>query len=178
MIDSVPGKLVKGVYQRALFSDLSAGLITSLASAGIDLSKPLLESYPIAAWYRSIELTAESLFVEAPAAHRQRALGRHLIEVLDSRKLIKGPWLGMAKLMGPRRALKQAADLGGQFSPIRLEARERNAREFEVTVGDDQQSEFLAGLLEGLLTVLGARSAQVKVESAAAGQAVFSATWS
>ncbi|MBL8937568.1 MAG: DUF2378 family protein [Archangium sp.] len=174
---NVPGKLVKGVFQRALFPDLSADLITALAGAGLDLSSPLHEHYPKPVWYRSIELTADSLFAEKAQAQRLRHLGRHVIVSLDDRKLVKGPWLSMAKLMGPRRALKQAAEMGAQYSPIHLDVKERGSKELQVTVEEDQQPEFLAGLLEGLVSILGGKSAHVKVESAANGHAVMAATW-
>ncbi|MCU0695417.1 MAG: DUF2378 family protein [Myxococcaceae bacterium] len=173
----IPGKLVKGVFQRVLFADLSAELIAALAGAGLDLSVPVQEAYPRPVWYRSIELTADSLFPDGDQASRLRRLGRHVIEVLEARKLLKGPWLSMAKLMGPRRALKQAAEMGGQYSPVQLDVRERSSRELEVTVAEDQQAEFLAGLLEGLVGVLGGKAPAVRVESAGNGRAVMAASW-
>jgi uncharacterized protein (TIGR02265 family) len=173
----IPGKLVKGVFQRVLFADLSADLITALAGAGLDLSVPLQEAYPRPVWYRSIELTADSLFPDAEPMSRQRRLGRHIIDALESRKLLKGPWLSMAKLMGPRRALTQAAEMGAQYSPVNLSVRERSSKELEVTVSEDQQPEFLAGLLEGLVGVLGGKAPSVKVESAGNGRAVMAASW-
>lgn len=176
-IEHIPGKLVKGVFQRALFPDLSADLITALAGAGLDLSSPLHEEYPRPVWYRSIELTADSLFAEKAESQRLRHLGRHLIVSLDDRKLVKGPWLSMAKLMGPRRALNQAAEMGAQYSPIHLDVKERSSKELQITVAEDQQPEFLAGLLEGLVSILGGKAAHVKVESTANGRAVMAATW-
>lgn len=176
-MEHVPGKLVKGVFQRVLFPDLSAELITELAGAGLDLSIPVKDAYPRPVWYRSIELTAESLYPEVEPPARLRQLGRHVIEALDSRKLVKGPWLGMAKLMGPRRALKQAVEHGAQFSPIHLDIKERSPKELEITVAEDQQTEFLAGLLEGLVEILGGRTPHVKVLSTANGRAVMAATW-
>lgn len=176
-MEHVPGKLVKGVFQRVLFPELSAALITELAGAGLDLSIPVKDAYPRPVWYRSIELTADSLFPEADASARLRHLGRHIIEELDARKLVKGPWLAMAKLMGPRRALKQAVEHGAQFSPIHLDVRERSPKELEITVAEDQQPEFLAGLLEGLVEILGGKAPHVKVLSTANGRAVMAATW-
>ncbi|MBL8924345.1 MAG: DUF2378 family protein [Myxococcaceae bacterium] len=176
-MEHVPGKLVKGVFQRVLFPDLSAELITELAGAGLDLSIPVKDAYPRPIWYRSIELTAASLYPEGDPPARLRQLGRHVIEALDSRKLVKGPWLGMAKLMGPRRALKQAVEHGAQYSPIHLDIRERSSKELEITVAEDQQTEFLAGLLEGLIGILGGKAPHVKVLSTANGRAVMAATW-
>lgn len=176
-MEHVPGKLVKGVFQRALFPDLSADLITALAGVGLDLSNQVHETYPRQVWNRSMELTAESLFQELPAPQRLRHLGRHIIVALDTRRLVKGPWLGMAKLMGPRRALRQAAEMGAQYSPISLDVRERNARELEVTIDEDQQVELFAGVLEGLVGILGGKSPVVVVESTANGRAVMAASW-
>jgi uncharacterized protein (TIGR02265 family) len=176
-IEHVPGQLVKGVFQRVLFQELSADLIGSMAAAGVDLSVPLQETYPKASWLRAIELTANSLFPDTPYADRLRRLGRHIIETLESRKMIKGPWLTMAKLMGPKRALKQAADLGVKYSPVRLDVKERSGKELEIDLDEDAQPEFLAGLLEGLVEALGGRDARVKVESATNGRAVMAATW-
>jgi uncharacterized protein (TIGR02265 family) len=173
----IPGKLVKGLFQRVLFQDLSAELILALAEAGLDLSAQVHEAYPRTVWFRSIELTADSLFPDVAAEARLRRLGRHVIEALESRKLVKGPWLSMAKLMGPRRALKQAADMGSQYSPVHLDVRERSAKELEVTVAEDQQAEFLAGLLEGLVGVLGGKAPSVKVESTGDGRAVMAVSW-
>lgn len=176
-LDNVPGQLVKAVFQRVLFQDLSAELIGALAHAGLDLSTPLKPAYPKAVWCRSIELTADSLFPEAAADARLRRLGRHLIESLESRKLVKGPWLSMAKFMGPRRALKQGAELGAQHSPIPLHVKERSSKELEVSLDEGDQPEFLAGMLEGLVEALGGKSAQVTVESVVHGRAVMAATW-
>lgn len=176
-MEPIPGKLVKSLFQRVLFPDLSAQLIQSLATAGVDLSAPLLDSYPRPAWYAAITLTADSLFAEQAADTRLRSLGRHILTALDSRKLIKGPWLSMAKLMGPKRALKQAVDMGGSSSPVRLEIRELGSKELEVTVAEDQQTEFLAGLLEGLVEVLGGKSARATVGKSGNGSAVFSVSW-
>jgi uncharacterized protein (TIGR02265 family) len=173
----IPGKLVKGVFQRALFADLSADLITALAAAGLDLSVPLHDAYPRTVWYRAIELTAASLFPDEAPDARLRRLGRHVIESLEARKLVKGPWLSMAKLMGPRRALSKAAELGAQYSPVRLDVREHHSKEVEVTVAEDQQPEFLAGLLEALVELLGGKVASVRVEAAGHGRAVMRASW-
>jgi uncharacterized protein (TIGR02265 family) len=176
-MENIPGQWVKGVFQRVLFQDLSAELITQLAGAGLDLSAQIAESYPRRVWHRSIELTADSLFPEVAHEKRLRKLGQHIIQSLESRRLVKGPWLAMAKLMGPRRALKQAAELGAPNSPIRLELKERSSREVEITIAEDQQAEFLAGLLEALVAALGGKSPHVKVESVTKGHAVFAASW-
>lgn len=176
-IEHVPGQLVKGVFQRVLFQDLSADLIGSMATAGVDLSAPLQSSYPKATWVRVIELTSQSLYPDEAEPDRLRQLGRHIIEALQARKLVKGPWLSMAKLMGPRRALKQAAEMGVQYSPVRLDVKERSSKELEIDLDEDAQPEFLAGLLEGLVEALGGKDARVRIESAANGRAVMAATW-
>lgn len=177
MTTEIPGKLVKGVYQRVLHDDVTPQLRALLSDAGIDLGHPLKEAYARSVWYRGIELTAQALFPGVAADESQRKLGRHIIGALESRNLVKGPWLSMAKLMGPRRALLKAAQWGASASPVRLTVRERTSKALEVSIEEDQQTGFLAGLLEGLIEALGGKTATVTVESTAHGQAVLAASW-
>ena len=108
---------------------------------------------------------------------QQRQLGRHLITVLQSRNLLKGPWVTMAKFIGPRRAMKQAASFGAENSPVKLSVREVSSQELEITVDEGQQTEFLAGLLEALVGMLGGKNARVATVSTSETQTVFNATW-
>ncbi|MFZ5441680.1 MAG: DUF2378 family protein [Myxococcota bacterium] len=173
---AIPGKMVEGVFKRLLAPDLTPQLIGQLAEAGIDVSVPAHPSYPRAAWYRAVSLTAAALFPELPEATQQRKLGAHIIHALQSRHVIKGPWLSMARLMGPRRALKQAMDFTDR-SPIRMTITERSKTEFEVAVDDKEQPEFLAGLLEAAIHMLGGKSPHVALEGERGHSNLFRATW-
>lgn len=168
----IPGKLVESVFKRVLAADLTPALQTQLAAAGVDVSGPMQPSYPRTAWYQAIELTAKTLYPQDELPAQLRKLGGHIISSLQSRQIIKSSWLTMARLMGPRRAIKQAMDFTDR-SPIKLTITERAKSEFEVSVDDTEQPEFLAGLLEQAITMLGGKNASV----VSAGQGLFRASW-
>ncbi len=174
----MPGRLVQAVFKKVLAADVTPELTQLLKHEGLDLSAPLADEYPRTVWHRAIEVTAAALFpTVGDALEQQRRLGRHVIISLQSRNLIKGPWLTMAKLLGPRRALKQASDFGAENLPVTLEIKEKSSKELEVTVDDGRQIEFLEGLLEALVGMLGGREPRVAVISSTEQRAVFSATW-
>ncbi len=175
-MNPIPGKLVESVFKRVLASDITPELKTQLAEAGLDLSGPMQPSYPRAVWYQAIELTAKTLFAQDPLPAQLRKLGGHIITSLQSRQIIKSSYLTMAKLMGPRRAIKQAMDFTDR-SPIKLTITERAKTEFEVSVDDTNQPEFLTGLLEQAITMLGGKNASVTSEGARDGQGLFRASW-
>lgn len=175
-MSTIPGKLVEGVFKRVLAPDLTPALISQLAAVGVDLSAPPQPSYPRTAWYLSVELTAKALFPEKPLDVQLRSLGGHIIDALQSRHVIKGPWLSMAKLMGPRRALKQAMDFTDR-SPVKLTITERAKNEFAISANDTEQPDFLAGLLEAAIAMLGGKSPTVALEGTHEGSSHFRATW-
>lgn len=172
----IPGKLVEGVFKRVLVQDLTPELIAQLAAVGVDLAVPAPPEYPRTAWYLAVELTAKALFPNEELSVQLRKLGAHIIASLQSRHVIKGPWLSMARLMGPRRALKQAMDFTDR-SPVKLTITERAKNEFAITVDDTEQSDFLAGLLEAAIAMLGGKAPAVSLEAVREGSSHFLATW-
>ncbi len=175
-MSAIPGKLVEAVFKRVLAPDLTPELTAQLASVGVDLSGPMEANYPRPTWYLAIELTAKALYPNDALPVQLRKLGGHLITSLQSRQIIKGAWLTMARLAGPRRALKQAMDFTDR-SPVKLTITERSKTEFEIAVDDTEQPDFLAGLLEAAITMLGGKSAGVTLEGALESSAQFRATW-
>lgn len=172
----IPGKLVEAVFKRVLAPDLTPALIDQLVKVGVDVSIPMEPSYPRTTWYLAIELTAKALYPDDPLPSQLRRLGGHIITCLQSRHIVKGAWLTMAKLAGPRRALKQAMDFTDR-SPVKLTITERSKTEFEISVDDTEQSDFLAGLLEAAITMLGGKNAAVKLEATSESSSLFLATW-
>ena len=172
----IPGKLVEGVFKRVLVQDLTPALIAQLADVGVDLAVPVSSDYPRTAWYLAVEITAKALFPNDELPVQLRKLGAHIITSLQSRHIIKGPWLSMARLMGPRRALKQAMDFTDR-SPVKLTLTERAKNQFAITVDDGEQPDFLAGLLEAAITMLGGKAPTVALEATRDGVSHFLATW-
>ena len=176
----MPGRLVQSVFKKVLASDLTPALLEELKAVGLDASpgSEPVEQYSRTVWFRAIELTAAALFPSVgEPLEQQRQLGRHVISSLQTKNLLKGPFITMAKLVGPRRALKQAADFGADKLPLQFEVKEKSARELEVIVDEGRQSEFLAGLIEALVGILGGKDPRVATLSQTEHRAVFSATW-
>jgi uncharacterized protein (TIGR02265 family) len=103
-------------------------------------------------------------------------MGGHIITSLQARGIIKATWLTMARLMGPRRALKQAMDFTDR-SPVKVTITERAKNEFSIEVDDPEQPDFLAGLLEAAIAMLGGKAPEVSLEAAREGSSHFRATW-
>jgi uncharacterized protein (TIGR02265 family) len=173
MTRPISGKLFDGVFRRLLAGEVPAEVTQKLAELGVDLSA-LQPTYPRELWYRAIAETAAALYPSDPGGLRK--LGRRIVSSLVSRDLIKGPWLGMAKLLGPRRALKQAVERMDS-SVVKLHLHEKSKHELEIVADETEQAEFLAGLIEGAIDLLGGRDAKVVVVGPRGASTVFSATW-
>jgi uncharacterized protein (TIGR02265 family) len=174
----ISGKLVDGVFRHALASDVSEQLRGELARAGLDLTPVALEpTYPREVWYRAVALTATALFPHDSTEEQLRRFGRHVVASLQARHVFRGPWLTMARLLGPRRALQQIA---GRLtdSPVALSITVRGHSGVEVFVEEREQAGFLVGLLEAACEVLGAHECQVTVvEGRSPGGTTLSASW-
>lgn len=168
--------MVNGLFTRVLGPDLTPDLKTQLAGAGVDVAAPPPDSYPKTTWYRAIELTSKALFPSLDGPAQQRKLGAHVIDSLQTRQIVKSAYLTMAKFMGPRRALKQAMDFTDR-SPVKLTITELSKTEFEISVDDKEQPDFLAGLLEAAIGMLGGKSASVSLKGPQGDANLFRATW-
>ncbi len=175
---TLPGKLVDGVFRKVLAQDMTPALTEVLKDNGLDLALSTPPEVDVAVWNQCIEATAQALFPEQDEP--TRALGRHILASLESRGLVKGPWLSVARLMGPKRALRQAAQFveRDKNSPLKLQVRELASNVFEVTAHDAQQPSFLAGLLEGVVLGLKGKNAKAEIASLDASTAVFRLSWS
>ena len=172
----IPSALAQAVFHRVLAEDLTDELRGALAGAGLDVAA-LAAAVPRGTWERALELTAQALFPGAPADDGLRRLGRHLVDVLPQRGLVKKAWLSMARLLGPRRALKQGAGLKSDSSPVAVTVVDRGSHEVEVHVDDGRQPQLLAGLLEGLVALLGGKDVRVLVASVQPHGSVLVASW-
>lgn len=159
-MSELPGRLFQGVFGRVLQAEITPELRHTLGEAGLDLAA-LEAHYPRALWFRSVALTAAALFPDDAPPEQLRRLGHHLIAALQSRGIIKAPWLTMARLLGPRRALRQAMDFLDR-SPVKVTLTERSKSEFEIFVDADQQPEFFEGLFDAALLTLGAKKPVVR----------------
>lgn len=154
---TVNASVFKGIYEKALAGSVSAELEARLQDVGVDLAQ-LEAEYPHATWLRAMELTAQELFPGRPQDDALKKLGRRIVTGLKDQGVIKGPVLAMAKLMGPRRALKEVVSRSAaDGSSIRMELVEHGARALTLKVDDGSIAELFAGALEPLIELLGGK---------------------
>jgi uncharacterized protein (TIGR02265 family) len=177
MKEPMSGKLVHGVFGRVLGPELSPSLRARLRAVGLDLdSSALAPSFPREVWYRAVALTAADLFPAEAEPEQLRRLGRHLIDSLEPRGIVRGAWLKMARLVGPRRALTEVARWLDE-SPVALVVAERGRKAVVVSVAEHEQLELIAGLLEATGAALGARHCAVTVEERSGWGTRFLLAW-
>lgn len=171
------GKVIEGVFTQALADSLSAELRLRLVAEGVNVDGPVLESYPAEVFMRALEIAAAEIFPGKSQGEALRALGVKVVLALRARGAIKGPVLMVAKVMGPKRVLKQLvqqAHKGNTYLEVTLREVSHGA---QLELNDGSLAEFLAGALEGLLGALGARSPIVEPRIDGPHRAVLHAHW-
>ena len=174
--DTIPGKLVESVFKKVLAPDLTPAAIEGLAALGIELHAAPPDTYLRTTFHQAMALMGRTLYPSLAPPEQLYRLGRHLIASLQTRNVVKGAFISMARFLGPRRALKQAVDHLDR-SPVKLTVTERSKTEFEIAVDDREQPEFLRGMLEEAIHLLGGRSAEVALLGPQGESNVFRASW-
>jgi uncharacterized protein (TIGR02265 family) len=127
---------------------------------GVDLKKSL-PAYPVATWWRAIEIVASKL--EGSRRDRLRQIGRGLAEGY-SKTFIGKAVLPLARLIGTRRSLLRAPinfRAGNNFVDVVIELDE--PFHMKLRVNDvNSITDMFAGSLEGLVTVTGGSNPQVE----------------
>jgi uncharacterized protein (TIGR02265 family) len=174
----VSGRLVAGLFEKGLTGAVTPELRAHLEAEGIALQK-LAPSYPHATWIRGLEITASELYAGEVLSDGLRKLGARVVRNLKASGVIKGPFLTMGKLMGPKRVLKQISGQpvrGAEF--LRIEVHEKNGKHLEVHLNDGAIGDFLAGGLEAILEVLGGRNPRVQPLVTTPERCILDVTWS
>lgn len=174
---SVGGKVVAGLYGRALSKWLTPEAKEALKGAGIDTAA-FAASYSYQAWVDGLNATSGALFPDQLPPAALRSLGQRVVLGLREGGVIKGAYVTMAKFAGPKRVLKQ---LDGQ----RLEGAEflapkvieRGSKQIEVELAEVASLSFLAGALEAALEALGVRDGRVD-QSVRGERGVLLVSWS
>jgi uncharacterized protein (TIGR02265 family) len=173
----VSGKWVEGLFNRALGPSIDQELGALLKAEGLELSRPMQNSYPRERFVKWIMISARELFPDREQAQALRLLGAKVVEDLRSAGKIKGAVLGMAKLLGPRRVLKQLADYVQGQSSLRVKLEERGKSGAALELNDGELVDFLAGSLEVILPLIGARDAKVDATLVTPERSVLVVHW-
>lgn len=167
-----------GLFEVGLAKAVTPELVAHLAAEGIELGK-LRDTYPYDTWVRGLEVTASELYGGEVLSDALRKLGARVVITVRDSGLVKGPILAMGRLMGPKRVLKHASGQpvrGADF--LRIDVHEKQGKRVEVHLNDGAIGDFVAGILEAVVEVLGARDAKVQALVTTPERCVLDVSWS
>ena len=173
----VSGKWVEGLFNKALGPSIDRELNELLKAEGLELSRPLQHAYPRERFVKWLTLSAREMFPDEEPAQALRLLGAKVVEDLRAAGSLKGPVLGVAKLLGPRRVLHKLADYVQGQSSLRVKLEEQGKGAAQLELNDGELGDFVAGSLESILRLVGARSPQVDATQVAPDRSVLSLRW-
>lgn len=173
----VSGKWVEGLFNRALGPSIDHELSALLKAEGLELKRPMHHSYPRERFVKWVNISARELFPGQPPDVALRALGTKVVEDLRAAGDIKSPILAMAKFLGPRRVLRQLVDYVQGQSSMRVKIQEQSKTEAQLELNDSELAEFVAGSLEAILPLIGARGARVETTQRGADKSVLQLRW-
>jgi uncharacterized protein (TIGR02265 family) len=172
----VGGKVVAGLYGKALAKWMTPEAREQLKAAGID-SDAWADSYAYEVWVDGLKRVSASLFPEQVPQAALRSLGARVIEGVRALGVVKSAFLTMAKFAGPKRLIRQ---LNGQHIKgvdfLRIQVNEKGPKTMEVELNDVECLPLVAGATEAALEALGVREGRVDA-STRDGLGVMWITW-
>jgi uncharacterized protein (TIGR02265 family) len=173
----VGGKVVAGLYGRALSKWLTPEVKEALKGAGIEAGV-WARTYSYQSWIDGLNATSGALFPDQLPPAAMRSLGHRVVLGLREAGVLKGAYVTMAKFAGPRRVLKQLDGQkleGAEF--LEPKVIERGSKSVEVELAEVSSLSFLAGALEAALEALGVRDGRVDT-SVRGDRGVLTVSWS
>ncbi len=162
---------------RAL-APLSASAKRRFTELGVDPDKRLEPAYPREKWLELIRLACELTAPGQELEPASRALGRRFMEGY-AQTLVGKAMLTMLRVIGPRRALGRMSKnfrTGNNFSETKLE--EPAPGVYELWCSHVTLAGWYQGIIEGGLTLAGARDVKATLLRRENEGAVFKVEWS
>lgn len=173
---SVSGKIMHFLFQRALIGSITPELRSRLEGEGID-TEGRKERYPWAQLVRSLELIADELYPGQIQSDQLRALGKRVVMGVEKSGIIPPGGLFTGRLIGPMKLLQMATiapPRGAEF--LKLQIRDLGKKHIEIEVNEGQTAEFLAGTLETFFELL-KQKARPTIITASPERAVIDVRW-
>lgn len=172
--------LVEAMFVRALGTRLTPICREHLRNVGLDLEKPLRDTYALQEWKEFLSITATHLYSGLPAKATYLAMGERLVDSLFEGFVGRGR-LQMLRLLGPARALDRMSRLlksNTNFIDLRRTVEGDSA--LRLTVNDVLADEptFLAGCMGRLLQLAQAEGLSVMPEEFTGQEGHFRLAWS
>lgn len=163
-------QLMEGLLLHAMKGRLDAEAQRKLLALGVDVSRPLLSAYPLAALMGTLKLCAELRYPELPREEARYQLGMRALEGFGSTPMGKALF-GMARTWGARRMLghmTRVFQTGINFARARSEELPNGDVEVTVEVLPEYRASiqhrpgldpyFIRGIISQLMEVCGSRA--------------------
>ncbi|MCP3063118.1 DUF2378 family protein [Myxococcus sp. K38C18041901] len=160
----VQGGTVHGLFQLALKDRLSAAGWEALREAGLDLSKPLLPTYPLSQWLRWQRIVLVDVWPDLPEDEAWRQLGHTVMQGMLG--TVVGRMLGVgARALGPQFMLFQLnRGFRGADNYVTSQVKASAPGRVELWLSDiNGRPDYYVGVLESVLTLSGARMPRVAI---------------
>ncbi|HYO52629.1 TIGR02265 family protein [Archangium sp.] len=171
---------VEALFLRALENRLTPACRMRLREAGLDLDQKLSPTYTLEQWKQFLRIAGDHIYAGMPTEAAYYSLGERFMDGYFS-TLFGRALLGMARLLGPRRALTQARlcfRTSANCSEVRIVERGPTELEFWLTdIGADQPT-FVAGVLARAAEVAGGQRVVVIPEGFDGKSATYHVSWS
>ncbi|WPB73437.1 TIGR02265 family protein [Archangium violaceum] len=171
---------VEALFLKALENRITPACRLRLREAGLDLEQKLTPTYTLEQWKQFLRIAAGHIYAGMPAEAAYYSLGERFIDGYFS-TLFGRALLGMARLLGPRRALTQARlcfRTSTNCSEVRIVERGPTEVEFWLTdIGADQPT-FVAGALARAAELAGGQRVAVVPEGFDGQSATYHVRWS
>ena len=171
---------IEALFLRALENRLTPACRQRLREAGLDLEQKLSPTYTLEQWKQFLRIAADHVYAGMPAEAAYYSLGERFMDGYFS-SIFGRALLGMARLLGPRRALTQARlcfRTSANCSEVRIV--ERGPTEVEVwltDIGADLPT-FVAGVLARAAELSGGQRVVAIPEGFDGQSATYHVRWS
>ena len=171
---------VEALFLKALENRLTPACAQHLREGGLDLDQKLSPTYTLDQWKQFLRIAADHVYAGMPAEAAYYSLGERFMEGYFS-TLFGRALLGMARLVGPRRALTQARlcfRTSANCSEVHIVERGPTEVEFTLTdIGADLPT-FVAGALAKAAELAGGQRVVVLPEGFDGQSATYHVRWS
>ncbi len=143
-------QLMEGLLLHAMKDRLDSEARRRLRALGVDVDRPLISAYPLAALLGTLKLCAKLRFPELPGDEARYQLGRKTLEGFGATSMGKALF-GMARIWGARRMLHHMTRvLQTGVNHARAQAKDLLGGDVEVTVEVIAEYHAAIGAMPGL----------------------------
>ena len=171
---------IEGLFVRGMKGLLPSDTLRELQSVGLDLSRPLRDTYPATMVAQAIEIAGKALAPTGDLEQRWYAVGKRVVPGVRETALGTAV-LAFAKLVGPQSALQRMPSIVKSTSNY-LEAVVKpvgaRCHDLEIT-GSLGPASYLQAVVEDILLIAGAANLSVRATSVDAQhhRVVYRVTW-